>query len=69
MELASCQFQYIFVRAGCPLYSYSLKDRRNGLYIIIDNNLCRSSNNFSSLLPIPCSQIRCSLFPLLYKVP
>ncbi|WP_424097796.1 hypothetical protein [Moorena producens] len=23
VELASCQFQYIFRRAGCPLYSYS----------------------------------------------
>ncbi|NEQ81497.1 MAG: hypothetical protein F6K26_14955 [Moorea sp. SIO2I5] len=26
VELASCQFQYIFGRAGCPLYSYSLLD-------------------------------------------
>ncbi|NEO35268.1 MAG: hypothetical protein F6J90_02670 [Moorea sp. SIOASIH] len=26
VELASCQFQYIFERAGCPLYSYSFKD-------------------------------------------
>ncbi|NEO92362.1 MAG: hypothetical protein F6K56_19860 [Moorea sp. SIO3G5] len=26
VELASCQFQYIFVRAGCPLYSYSFQD-------------------------------------------
>ncbi|WP_293077156.1 hypothetical protein, partial [Moorena sp. SIO3H5] len=40
-------FMLIFLRAGCPLYSYSLQDRRNGLYIIIDNNLCRSFNNFS----------------------
>ncbi|NEP29720.1 hypothetical protein [Moorena sp. SIO3I6] len=23
--LASCQFQYISERAGCPLYSYSFK--------------------------------------------
>ncbi|NEO73185.1 MAG: hypothetical protein F6K52_27880 [Moorea sp. SIO3H5] len=53
----------IFLRAGCPLYSYSLQDRRNGLYIIIDNNLCRSFNNFSSLLPTPCS-----LFPIPYSL-
>ncbi|NEO78559.1 MAG: hypothetical protein F6J99_20900 [Moorea sp. SIO4G3] len=26
VELASCQFQYIFRRAGCPLYSYSFQD-------------------------------------------
>ncbi|NEP27910.1 MAG: hypothetical protein F6K49_40320 [Moorea sp. SIO3I6] len=26
VELASCQFQYILGRAGCPLYSYSFKD-------------------------------------------
>ncbi|NEQ08229.1 MAG: hypothetical protein F6K44_20145 [Moorea sp. SIO3E2] len=26
VELASCQFQYIVGRAGCPLYSYSLLD-------------------------------------------
>ncbi|WP_287298556.1 hypothetical protein, partial [Moorena sp. SIO2C4] len=25
VELASCQFQYIFGRAGCPLYSYSAR--------------------------------------------
>ncbi|NEO41439.1 MAG: hypothetical protein F6J90_35975 [Moorea sp. SIOASIH] len=26
VELASCQFQYIPRRAGCPLYSYSKED-------------------------------------------
>ncbi|NEQ82485.1 MAG: hypothetical protein F6K26_20245, partial [Moorea sp. SIO2I5] len=26
VELASCQFQYISERAGCPLYSYSFND-------------------------------------------
>ncbi|NEQ13493.1 MAG: hypothetical protein F6K44_06245 [Moorea sp. SIO3E2] len=26
VELASCQFQYLFARAGCPLYLYSFKD-------------------------------------------
>ncbi|NEO79106.1 hypothetical protein [Moorena sp. SIO4G3] len=26
VELASCQFQYIFGRAGCPPHSYSSED-------------------------------------------
>ncbi|NEO13729.1 MULTISPECIES: hypothetical protein [unclassified Moorena] len=26
VELASCQFQYNFARAGCPLYCYSSED-------------------------------------------
>ena len=65
VELASCQFQYIFGRAGCPLYSYSFLD--SATPPTPDSRLPTPDSRFpipDSRFPIPDSR-----FPIPYQLP
>ncbi len=67
VELASCQFQYIFGRAGCPLYSYSFGDSVTPNFFPLASCLLPLA---SCLLPTPYSllPVPYSLFPIPYSL-
>ncbi|NEQ81746.1 MAG: hypothetical protein F6K26_16280 [Moorea sp. SIO2I5] len=63
VELASCQFQYIFGRAGCPLYSYSFLNSAHLTQLLVGKNPLLLVTILDHRILPTLRTVPCSLFP------